>query len=171
MLKILDKWLDYSDSKFSLNANKTNDIRLFMDEASKLREKLGLPAESFAPFSQEVDIKPADRWELLASISGWVMAYNTPLIITGPSPINVGRPDWVLGDILGHRYDIKKKNNPFSQAVDFESATMVIVLRLLHNNFQRNAECFLVVAKNNPDVQAKAISNSETQRRLLCCAH
>lgn len=156
LVKLLDKWLDYSDFKFSLNTNKIKDIR-FMDEASRLRENLGLHAKSFATFSQQIDVKPADRWELLASISGWAMAYNTPLI-TGPSPINIGQPDRVLGDILGRRYDTSKQNNPFSQAVDLERATMALLIRLLHRKSTPNAECLLLVAKDNTDVQEKAIS-------------
>lgn len=120
LVKLLDKWLDYSDFKFSLNTNKIKDICLFMDEASRLRENLGFPAKSFAPFSQDIDIKPADRCQLLASISGLAMAYNTPLIITGPSSINIGHPDRVLDDILGRRYDTEKKNNPFSKAVELD---------------------------------------------------
>lgn len=167
LIKLLDKWLDYSDFKFSMNTNKIKDIRLFMNEASKLREKLGLPAKSFAPFSQEIDMKPADRWELLASISGWAMAYNTPLIITGPSPINIGQPDCVLGNILGRRYDTSKKNNAFSQAVDLERATMALLIRLLHRKSTPNAECLLLVAKDNTDVQEKAISYNQIQS--ACC--
>lgn len=139
-----------------------------MDKASKLREKLGLPAKSFAPFSQQIDVKPADRLDLLASISGWAMAYNTPLIITGPSPINIGQPDRVLDEILGRRYDTSKKNNPFLQAVDLERATITLLIRLLHRKSTPNAECLLLVAKDNTDVQAKATSNSKIQS--TCCA-
>lgn len=40
LVKLLDKWLDYSDFKFSLNTNKIKDIRLFMNEASKLERSL-----------------------------------------------------------------------------------------------------------------------------------
>lgn len=134
LVTLLQGWIDYSTLNFSLVANKLNDKEQFMAEIKELRERLNLPLTPCVPFSREIDIKPVDRWELLASISGWNDARDTPLVVFPDDSIcsmRVPNPCAILGEILGQRYAYHRNNFTVEYATDIPVDTMRFLVRLL----------------------------------------
>lgn len=74
-----------------------------MAEVEEIRERFRILSPT-VPFSRNIDIKPVERWEPLASTSGWDSAHNDPLsVLDPPFSMTVFAP-LILGDILGPRY-------------------------------------------------------------------
>lgn len=79
-----------------------------MAEVEENRERFRIPSPT-VPFSRNIDIKPVERRELLASSSGWDITYDDTLrVLDLPFSMKVN-PSLILGGILGPRYTYHKK--------------------------------------------------------------
>lgn len=175
LVALLKGWIDYSSFNFSLAANKVDGKEQSMNEVKELRDRLALPIMPFTPFSREIDIKPVDRWELLASISGWDSAYDTALTVShddGCNSTRVESPCTILGETLGQHYAYRDNNFTVGHTTDVGVVTMMFLIRLLCIGPNDGVESLFGASvldcrgKSQFNVQERATDFNATQRYL-----